>query len=515
MRLAFPIFHLYKLFKNMEAHPNFPSWSRRKFIGVTATGIAGIALASLTGACEGCLDQIKNRPMRRYIRTGEPLLDADLDIYKAAISAMKALPNSNPCSWEAQRLIHANHCGDAHGSWHFFSWHRAYLFNFERICRAQAGAGAENWGLPYWNWSNYPNFPTQFTGNAANPLFNAGRNAMGSPALDAIVGPTNLNNLLNLPDFPSFAGTNAFSGQLESSPHNYIHGYVGGDMGWIPTAALDPIFYMHHCMVDYCWYEWNILRDHANTNDPAWVNHNYTGMFSDQNCNPVDTSVIATILMPLLSYQYEISPVSSSISTEPFANMSKQDFKKFQDIVQKGAPVALDFKQRVDLTERIQLTDKKALSQPVRIEASMLDQVLNVATDDRVLLTLEEIDAPPTSDYFVRVFVNLPGASAETPFDDPHYAGSFAFFSEGEATGHEGHGHDKKKLTYIVDLTETVRRLKQGGETLKAEDLQIQFVPVPIDAQQAEKPFNLGIARARLGISPIKIFKNSESKKLQ
>ncbi len=493
----------------MKAYPTFPPWSRRKFIGVAATSIAGIALSTLTGGCEGCFEQIRNRPIRRFIRTGEPLLDADINIYKAAVSAMKALPASNPCSWEHQRLIHATHCGSAHGTWHFFSWHRAYLFNFERICRAQAGAGAENWGLPYWNWSNYPNFPTQFTGNAANPLYDNSRNAMASPAADSIVGPTNWNSIVNLPDFPSFAGGDFFSGQLESGPHNYIHGYVGGNMGFVPTAAGDPIFYMHHCMVDYSWFEWNILRNHANTNDPAWLNHNYTGMFADQNCNPVDESVLATILMPLLSYQYEISPTSSSISTEPFANMSKRDFKKFQDIVQKGAPITLDFKQRVELTQRIQLNDQKAFNQPVRIEAAMLDQVLNVATDDRVLLTLEEIEAPPTSDYFVRVFLNLPDANAETPTTDPHYAGSFAFFAPGEEMGHDHH-EGKKKLTYLVDLTETVRRLKQGGVTLTAADLNLQFVPVPIDPQRAQQPFSLGIERARIGISPIKIFNNTD-----
>ncbi|MDO8367594.1 MAG: tyrosinase family protein [Saprospiraceae bacterium] len=495
----------------MEPYPTFPTWSRRKFIGVTASGIAGIVLASLTGGCEGCLEKIKNRPIRRFLRTGEPLVDADINIYKAAVSAMKALPASNPCSWEYQRLIHANYCGSAHGSWHFFSWHRAYLFNFEQICRAQAGAGAENWGLPYWNWSNYPNFPTQFMGNAANPLYDNSRNTMAVPAFDGIVGPTNLNNILNLPDFTTFAGSNFSSGQLESGPHNYIHGYVCGNMCSVPTAALDPIFYMHHCMVDYCWYEWNILRNHANTNDPAWQNHNYTGMFADKNCNPVDTSVLATILMPLLSYQYEISPVSSSISTEPFAGMNKSDFKKFQDIVQKGASVSLDFKQRVEVAQRIQLNDQKAFSQPIRLEAAMLDQVMNVASDDRVLLTLEEMDAPTTSEYFVRVFLNLPNANTETPMDDPHYAGSFAFFAAGEAV-HEGHDpQDKKKLTYIVDLTETVRRLKQGGEQLNPADLQLQFVPVPIDPQKGNQPFSLGISRARLGISPIKIFRNTET----
>lgn len=56
------------------------------------------------------------------------------------------------------------------------------------------------------------------------------------------------------------------------SPHNFIHLAVGGfdipaynaspisgangDMGENDTAALDPIFYFHHCFIDYAFWIW-------------------------------------------------------------------------------------------------------------------------------------------------------------------------------------------------------------------------------------------------------------------
>lgn len=56
------------------------------------------------------------------------------------------------------------------------------------------------------------------------------------------------------------------------NPHNYIHLAVGGfdiptynaspiggangDMGENDTAALDPIFYFHHCFIDYAFWTW-------------------------------------------------------------------------------------------------------------------------------------------------------------------------------------------------------------------------------------------------------------------
>ena len=38
--------------------------------------------------------------------------------------------------------------------------------------------------------------------------------------------------------------------------HDRVHGYVGGSMGQVPTAAFDPIFWSHHSMVDRIWYLW-------------------------------------------------------------------------------------------------------------------------------------------------------------------------------------------------------------------------------------------------------------------
>jgi len=64
-----------------------------------------------------------------------------------------------------------------------------------------------------------------------------------------------------------------FSNQLESI-HDRIHGWtggisggVGGDMGTVATAAYDPIFWSHHCMIDRVWYIWQ-LRNGVN-NIPA------------------------------------------------------------------------------------------------------------------------------------------------------------------------------------------------------------------------------------------------------
>ena len=49
------------------------------------------------------------------------------------------------------------------------------------------------------------------------------------------------------------------AGPLEITPHGSVHVLVGGDTGYMSsfgTAALDPIFWLHHCNLDRLWERW-------------------------------------------------------------------------------------------------------------------------------------------------------------------------------------------------------------------------------------------------------------------
>src|SRR5882724_4208500 len=71
------------------------------------------------------------------------LSDPQLASLKQGIAAMKALPATDPRSWQFQANIHGmlgpptnplfSQC--EHGSLQFFTWHRGYLYYFERILR--------------------------------------------------------------------------------------------------------------------------------------------------------------------------------------------------------------------------------------------------------------------------------------------------------------------------------------------------------------------------------------------
>ena len=57
-----------------------------------------------------------------------------------------------------------------------------------------------------------------------------------------------------------------FELELETQLHNLVHGWAGGSMSQINTAAYDPLFWAHHTMVDRLWSTWQ--TQHASPGPP-------------------------------------------------------------------------------------------------------------------------------------------------------------------------------------------------------------------------------------------------------
>ena len=143
----------------------------------------------------------------------------------------------------------------------FFIWHRAYLAALER--NLQTLSGMTGLRLPYWDWYKDPTLPTIFRGeflDAArtrrNPLYDPRRDA-AVQAGQPVWTPASSGAI----DQPGFR---EFQADLGGSEHGDIHVGVGGwneqgglpDMGRVPTAARDPIFWLHHCNIDRLLTAW-------------------------------------------------------------------------------------------------------------------------------------------------------------------------------------------------------------------------------------------------------------------
>ena len=433
---------------------------------LASAGVLGLTLA--TGGCEQLLEAIANRPTRRNIANLAPN-DPILQNYRAAISAMKALPNSDQRNWMNQADIHFNHC--SHGNWFILPWHRPYLLCFERIC--QKLSGNAQFAIPYWNWAEHPTVPDVFY--ASGDVLNDTTKTLpqGTPIAAEFVSHSVLEGILEETNFQVFGSYKSTTqqgpggiGRIEGTPHNNVHTSIGGHMGAF-HSPLDPIFWTHHAMLDFCWVDWNFNRQNQNPNDPAWYNLHFTD-FVDENNNSVDVSVAITQLFPIFSYHYGPSQIGTSIAQLQVRTQAEADALKA--FVQRGGNAEIPIQARFRFAQPTAVTVGRAAPVQLKVERGVLERALAAAGTGRVLLTLQQVEPPAAADFFVRVFVNAPGpVSADTPISDPHYAGSFAFFLD--ATAHQALAMGRPG--FVVDVSETLRRIGPSDK------LTLQFVAVP------------------------------------
>lgn len=169
--------------------------------------------------------------------------------YNSFLNAIAALrKNTKPSSPGSLRYwanVHINYC--PHGTPYFLSWHRGYLYHFERQLRTLSGDPTLN--LPYWDYYSHPVIPSEFTDPApGNPLY------LARTGID-------VHNALSLWPFATEVyhfergTTDAFEERIETIPHNPVHDLIGGVMSTM-QSPLDPIFFLHHANIDRLTHAW-------------------------------------------------------------------------------------------------------------------------------------------------------------------------------------------------------------------------------------------------------------------
>ncbi|QIO54604.1 tyrosinase family protein (plasmid) [Rhizobium leguminosarum bv. trifolii] len=247
--------------------------------------------------------------------SGRPIADRTSWRYLAAIHGISNRSDGDASDWIAQGIIGQNdplpsaserrrawdQC--QHDTWFFLPWHRGYLWAFEAIVAKTVRdlGGPGDWALPYWNYFDTGNAGTRKIPKAfldettpdgkPNPLAQPFRKG-------SVLGPTNdiptdiSLDAIQSRRFTSAPGTLAFgggatgfwhiggqlAGWLESDPHNLVHIMIGGVRGRVgfmsdPNyAALDPIFWLHHCNIDRLWSAWLTRSGNIQENGASWSN---------------------------------------------------------------------------------------------------------------------------------------------------------------------------------------------------------------------------------------------------
>ncbi len=387
------------------------------------------------------------------------LTAAEISSIKAGISAMKALPTTDPTSWTYQAAIHGttltnnlaswNSC--QHGTQFFLSWHRMYLYYFERILRSKSGN--PNLTLPYWNYQTNPVLHPDYRNNApGNTLYDGTRNASinGGGSLPASIMTSIVNSLNNIP-FGTFNST------LEG-PHGSVHVSIGGNMGAVNKAAKDPVFWLHHTNIDRLWQEW--LRKcggRANPTTGPWTTQVFT--FFDENGNAKNmTGAQIVNTAAQLGYVYDF-PFKLPCNFK-FVDIAKWKwvevipFKLSEDIRINTPKIDRNF-------EKININNWNEIS---RIQKLHKFNITDKDVSDQVAFELEGISISKLPEGVIEVYLNQPENERPSP-ESKYFVGVLDLFS---ATGHTSHNNHGKLR---IDASHTVKGQNLSMEQLKKSKL--------------------------------------------
>ncbi len=408
-----------------------------------------------------------------------------------------------------------------HGSWYFLPWHRGYLMAFEALIRDEVVNlnGPHNWTLPYWNYfkPGQAKMPKAFgspdwpDGRGNNPLYEVHRyGPKNDGEIMVPLSEVNMKALLE-EDFvgvtsgggTGFGGPDTgfehggrHHGAIETQPHDWVHGLVGGQSpdGTFPglmsnpiIAGLDPIFWLHHANIDRLWESWlHSSQVHSNPDALNWING--PSSIGDRNFSmpkldgtvwtysPGDMADLST-----LGYIYDEleKPVKGVGTGERLERLGLTAKGRFEMEAGKNVELIGANKEPLELLgveARTTVTMNPEMRKKV-MKSLMLPPGERVVVPDRMFLNLENVRGNRDSTAF-HVYV---GGRDKTIHGDPnHLAGSIALFGVTEASDPKGK-HAGQGLTFTLDITDIVDALHLT-DAFDVDKLDVHLVPTqPVD----------------------------------
>lgn len=450
---------------------------RREFIGVS---VGSVAFANTSWRATAAPATLTRKSVN-----GLGAAAPEVQQYTKAVANMKSLPISDPRNWTNQANIHNHFC--PHDNWWFLPWHRAYLFYFERVCRDVLND--QSFTLPYWDWTRYPRIPGPFLDGQSsladdtrndNGNIELGTEVVGLTVIQNVVASGNLVDLFSASTTDDQQRTHVASGLLEGTPHNGVHGTIGGDMGDY-MSPLDPIFWLHHCNIDRIWASWSRLPGHNPPSADLWKNHKLSQFYDAVAKAQVNPVVSGTLDAPKYGAVYDHYETSASPSPQFHTSLRNLLPQAGGEIHALGSVrhSSLDASEIVNpqpvagdaVTQfRTGVNEDFAAALKVAIQPSSS----GVRNAD-VYLLIEDIPKPPAGSTALRVFLNCKNPSLNTPLDDPTYVGTVAFFGGGHAAADHG-----SNTTFSLDITRTLTKTVRAGIYSVSSPLDVSLVPVDL-----------------------------------
>jgi tyrosinase len=342
----------------------------------------------------------------------------------------------------------------------FLPWHRMYVYFFETIIR-KLSENAE-FTLPYWDYSvtgpNHGVIPPQF-GMPNDPVFKALYVQKRNPGVNAGTpidqnAPTGSLSVAALDkcDYSTNGANSGFCEELDSKLHGNVHVLVGNvsNMGAVPWAAGDPIFWMHHCNIDRLWASWN----KAGRSNPTSANFKALSFtFADSNGNAVVAKNGDFYDTVPLHYTYDrFEPVKPCLRRPFFP------------------PIVLNRIPRLPIGP-----DPVALLTAAGRGARLNAALPAMDPQARVFLTIKGLEAAENPGVLYNVYFEPPTA-AETRGTNRYQVGVINFFHPMR--------HENETPAYSFDVTDLLKLLRET-RTLRDEP-RVSIVPAGQPASSAK-----------------------------
>ena len=358
----------------------------------------------------------------------------------------------------------------------------------------------ESWALPFWDYDrggDTASLPTAFReptladGTTPNPLFTELRNGnlmLGGPLDPRLTSAARAlaEGFFSNDPVPgvtvgfggAITGWNHFDenaeaapGELEGTPHNVIHGAVGatpgGLMRRVDTAALDPIFWLHHANVDRLWGEWLELDGRANPQEADWLEEPFR--FRDENGGSVRITSAEVVSTEELGYEYEEVERPGLLADEgrPAMPTEPPPDRPPELVGATDAPLTLTGGE-----EHV----------AIHVSESARPALLAGEGEEpqRVYVNVEGIQGEENPGVSYAVYVNLPD-DADPGTADRHHVGNVSFFGIELARDVGGDPRGGHGLRYAFDITDLVRDAPGAGPlgSERGEDHVRAAAPAP------------------------------------
>ncbi|KAL0443697.1 UNVERIFIED_CONTAM: Polyphenol oxidase I, chloroplastic [Sesamum latifolium] len=330
--------------------------------------------------------------------------------YEKAVELMKALPEDDPRSFMQQANVHCAYCnltyeqtGDPslrlqiHNSWHFFPWHRWYLYFYERILGKLIDD--PTFGLPFWNWDNPPGMvmPNMFV-KKDSPLFNPRRNQDHLPP-----ATTDLNYAGKPTTDPSKMIPNNLTEMYSEMVRNVstLEDFYGAK--YVTGTKPDPG--PGTAVVDLARLRGSKPKDFPESD---WLNANF--LFYDENAQLVRVKVADTLENQKMGFVWQ------EVDLPWLKNRPTARVKKSKVATTSTAPKATEtvFPVKLDKVVKV-LVDRPKKSRSKKDKDK-----------EEELLVIEGIEVDTAKFVRFEVYVNDEDDKAEEIIDKAEYAGCYS-----------------------------------------------------------------------------------------